>query len=99
MNVEIGAEAALFPEKEYINGIAVAVWLRKDDEAILGDALVHKSTREARQVVVVLTILSVVAVAGLAFTKSTQFNSHFNKSFSLHQMTHTELSTDNPYSS
>jgi hypothetical protein len=27
MNVEIGAEAALFPEKEYINGIAVAVYL------------------------------------------------------------------------
>ena len=27
MNVEIGAEAALFPEKEDINGIAVAVWL------------------------------------------------------------------------
>jgi hypothetical protein len=26
MNVEIGAEAALFPEKEYINVIAVAVW-------------------------------------------------------------------------
>jgi len=27
MDVEIGAEAALFPEKEYtINGIAVAVW-------------------------------------------------------------------------
>jgi hypothetical protein len=25
MNVEIGAEAALFPEKEDINGIAVAV--------------------------------------------------------------------------
>ena len=25
MNVEIGPEAALFPEKEYINGIAVAV--------------------------------------------------------------------------
>jgi hypothetical protein len=25
MNVEIGAEAALFPEKEYINGVAVAV--------------------------------------------------------------------------
>ncbi len=24
MNVEIGAEAAQFPEKEYINGIAVA---------------------------------------------------------------------------
>jgi hypothetical protein len=26
MNVEIGAEAAQFPEKEYINGIAVAVF-------------------------------------------------------------------------
>ncbi len=26
MKVEIGAEAALFPEKEYINGIAVAVY-------------------------------------------------------------------------
>jgi hypothetical protein len=25
MNVEIGAEAAVFPEEEYINGIAVAV--------------------------------------------------------------------------
>ncbi len=25
MNVEIGAEVALFPEKEYINGIALAV--------------------------------------------------------------------------
>jgi hypothetical protein len=25
MNVEIGAEAAQFPEKEYINAIAVAV--------------------------------------------------------------------------
>jgi hypothetical protein len=25
MNVEIGAEATQFPEKEYINGIAVAV--------------------------------------------------------------------------
>jgi hypothetical protein len=28
MKVEIGAEAALFPEKEYIKGIAVAVWLK-----------------------------------------------------------------------
>jgi hypothetical protein len=27
--VEIGAEAALFPEKEYINGIAVAVWMQR----------------------------------------------------------------------
>ncbi len=29
MNVEIGAEAAQFPEKECINGIAFAVWLQK----------------------------------------------------------------------
>ncbi len=28
MNVEIGAEAALFPEKEYISGIFVAVYCR-----------------------------------------------------------------------
>ncbi len=26
MNVEIGAEATLFTEKEYISGIFVAVW-------------------------------------------------------------------------
>jgi hypothetical protein len=26
MNVEIGAEVALFPEKEYISGIFLAVW-------------------------------------------------------------------------
>jgi len=26
MNVEIGTEAARFPEKEYISGIFVAVW-------------------------------------------------------------------------
>ena len=30
MNVEIGAEAALFPEKEYINEIAGAVCLGTD---------------------------------------------------------------------
>ncbi len=28
MNVEIGAEAAQFPEKEHLNGIAVAVWTK-----------------------------------------------------------------------
>jgi hypothetical protein len=28
MNVEIGAEAAQFPKKEYINGIAFAVYIR-----------------------------------------------------------------------
>jgi hypothetical protein len=26
MNVEIGAEAAQFPEKEYVSGIFLAVW-------------------------------------------------------------------------
>ncbi len=30
MNVEIGAEAALFPEKEYINRIAIAEYLTGD---------------------------------------------------------------------
>jgi hypothetical protein len=30
MNVEIGAEAALFPEKEYINGIFFAVHNRAE---------------------------------------------------------------------
>jgi hypothetical protein len=29
MNVEIGAEAVQFPEKEYISGIAVAVYSKK----------------------------------------------------------------------
>jgi hypothetical protein len=37
MNVEIGAEAAQFPEKEYIIGIAVAVHLF--DVKIPGDKL------------------------------------------------------------
>jgi hypothetical protein len=30
MNVEIGAEAAQFPEKKYINGIAVVVWYARN---------------------------------------------------------------------
>ncbi len=37
MNVEIGDEAALFPEKEYINGIAVAVRLDRFSEGTLED--------------------------------------------------------------
>jgi hypothetical protein len=37
MNVEIGAEAALFPEKEYINGIFVAV--HAGEEYIYGFAV------------------------------------------------------------
>ncbi len=31
MNVEIGSEAAQFPEKEYINGIAFAVYANKSN--------------------------------------------------------------------
>jgi hypothetical protein len=31
MNVEIGAEAALFPEKEYVSGILLAVYGRNCD--------------------------------------------------------------------
>jgi hypothetical protein len=36
MKVEIGSEAGQFPEKEYINGIAVAVWYNKIQISILG---------------------------------------------------------------
>ncbi len=36
MNVEIGAEAALFPEKEYINGIALAVRPRSAYKGAVG---------------------------------------------------------------
>jgi hypothetical protein len=47
MNVEIGADAALFPEKEYINGIFVAVRYDKFDQSIpwnrfLGSLEVYK---------------------------------------------------------
>jgi hypothetical protein len=35
MNVEIGTEAAQFPEKEYINGIFVAVWAGSCAESVL----------------------------------------------------------------
>jgi hypothetical protein len=35
MNVEIGAEAAQFPEKEYKNGIAIAVWVATKSEWIM----------------------------------------------------------------
>ncbi len=34
MNVEIGAEAEQFPEKEYINEIAFAVYLVPDHQAV-----------------------------------------------------------------
>ncbi len=37
MNVEIEAEAAQFPEKEYINGIAFAVWILLRSKATCGN--------------------------------------------------------------
>jgi len=50
MNVEIGAEAALFPEMEYLNGVAVAVYLfmtrtnpRLDTQKFLSIKKVKKS--------------------------------------------------------
>jgi hypothetical protein len=56
MNVEIGAEAALFPEKEYISGILVAVHeaqpcvehrirkrrVKSDPDACLSQAFFHQ---------------------------------------------------------
>ncbi len=39
MNVEIGTEAAQLPEKEYINGIFVAVWVSFNIIALLGACL------------------------------------------------------------
>jgi hypothetical protein len=44
MNVEIGAEAALFPEKEYIKGIFVAVLSLTDT-----NCYVAKCARAQRQ--------------------------------------------------
>jgi hypothetical protein len=40
MNVEIGTEVAQFPEKEYINGIFLAVWIWVDGKWcwVVGDA-------------------------------------------------------------
>jgi hypothetical protein len=49
MNVEIGAEAALFPEKEYINGIFVAVLLKKGRERWLRER-VHIAEKGKRKV-------------------------------------------------
>jgi hypothetical protein len=48
MNVEIGAEAAQFPEKKYINGIALAVYstscaLQFQKMALLTGKKVYKS--------------------------------------------------------
>ncbi len=43
MNVEIGTEAAQFPEKEYINGIFVAVW------PLLAGAATWRAQTTARQ--------------------------------------------------
>ncbi len=39
MNVEVGAEAAQFPEKEYINGIAVAVQISNYAEHLVFEVM------------------------------------------------------------
>jgi hypothetical protein len=42
MNVKIGAEAAQFPEKEYINGIAFAVYSNGKPVAVIGKLFLIK---------------------------------------------------------
>jgi hypothetical protein len=44
MNVDIRAEAAQFPEKEYINGIAFAVQAKKDGLDTVPDWRACKAT-------------------------------------------------------
>ena len=47
MNVEIGAETALFPEKDYINGIAVAVWFAIDQYIVICSAtILYETTKQ-----------------------------------------------------
>ncbi len=63
MNVEIGAEAALFPEKEYINGIAVAVQghtrkLRKSDTLLKGEGGMRGCLIRRRESLVLYDILN-----------------------------------------
>ncbi len=48
MNVEIGAEAALFPEKEYIKGIFVAVWTVECVLKIVHAMRMEKDKRDAK---------------------------------------------------
>jgi hypothetical protein len=39
MNVEIGTNAVQFPDKEYINGIFVAMWSKSTGELVDGKKL------------------------------------------------------------
>jgi hypothetical protein len=43
MNVEIGAEAVLFPEKEYISGIFVTVYIVTQHYLSVTNMQLHKS--------------------------------------------------------
>ncbi len=54
MNVEIGAEAAQFPEKEYINGIAFAVSVKKRASVLMGHSIPNIQYSVARGPLVVL---------------------------------------------
>ncbi len=52
MNVEIGTEVALFPEKEYINGIFFAVWNKNTPILIplLPSLLLHIEKKDQERV-------------------------------------------------
>ncbi len=53
MNVEIGTEAAQFPEKEYINGIFLAVynWVQFSPKSYWMCLMVHKLCKKMREIV------------------------------------------------
>ncbi len=46
MNVQVGAEAALFPEKENIKGLFVAVYLSRRSLSIITLRVEHKDPRD-----------------------------------------------------
>ncbi len=50
MNVEIGAEAAQFPDKKYINGIAVAVQSLNFDRDSIAPSAVKSSFKTGLQI-------------------------------------------------
>ncbi len=88
MNVEIGTEAAQFPEKEYINAIFVAVWLIiPTSRALLKTFRVRSSAFSASSVAAFLaasldratfsTRRQTAATAGTTPSVS-QFNSSFS---------------------
>jgi hypothetical protein len=49
LNVEIGAETALFPEKEYINGNFIAVHIVKNGSVPMAVALLQSTGMRSQQ--------------------------------------------------